>query len=63
MGKMKEEICGVPIEGFVGLKSRMYTFITENNHESKNVNGINKTSLMMDYNMTITKMFCSVGHI
>ena len=27
--------CGVPIIGFVGLKFKMYTFITEGNHESK----------------------------
>ena len=32
---MKDETCGVPIKGFVRLKSKMYTFITEDNHESK----------------------------
>ena len=35
VGKMKDEICGIPIKGFVGLKSKMRTFITEDNHESK----------------------------
>ena len=30
----------MPIKGFVGLKSKMYTFITEDNHESKKAKGI-----------------------
>ena len=38
---MKDETCDVPIKGFVGLKSKMCTFVTEENHESKNVKGIN----------------------
>ena len=39
---MKDETCGVPIKGFVGLKSKFYTFITEDNHESKKAKDINK---------------------
>ena len=38
---MKDETCDVPIKGFVGLKSKMCTFVTEENHESKKVKGIN----------------------
>ena len=34
-GKIKDETCGVPIKAFLALKSKMYTFITEDNHESK----------------------------
>ena len=33
--KWKMKTCGVPIIGFVGLKFKMYTFITEGNQESK----------------------------
>ena len=40
--KMKDETYGVPVKGFVGLKSKMYNFITEGNHESKKAKGINK---------------------
>ena len=29
--KMKNKICVLPIKGIVGLKSKNYTFITENN--------------------------------
>ena len=39
---MKDETSGMLIKGFVGLKSKMYTFITEHNHLSKKANGINK---------------------
>ena len=31
VGKMKNETWGVPINGFVGLKSKIYAFITEEN--------------------------------
>ena len=34
VSKMKDETSSVPIKGFVGLKSKMYTFIKEENHES-----------------------------
>ena len=39
---MKDETCDVPIKGFVGLKSKMYTFVTEENHESKKAKDINR---------------------
>ena len=29
VGKMKDETSGVPMKNFVGLKSKMYTFITK----------------------------------
>ena len=35
IGKMKDETCGVPIKGFVGLKSKVYCFITEGNHKTE----------------------------
>ena len=42
VGKMRDETCGVPIKGFVGLKSKIYTLITEEKHESKKAKDINK---------------------
>lgn len=39
---MKDEIIGVSIKGFVGLKSEIHTFITEDNHESKKANNVKK---------------------
>ena len=41
-GNMKDELCSVSIKGFAGLKSKIYDFITEDNHESKKAKGINK---------------------
>ena len=32
----------MPIKAFLGLKSKTYTFITEDNHESKRAKDINK---------------------
>ena len=47
VGKMRNETCGLPIRGFVGLKSKIYTLITEEKHESKKANKI-KMLLMMN---------------
>ena len=38
----KDEQCGVSILGFVGLKSKIQTFITEDYHECKVAKDINK---------------------
>ena len=35
IGRMKDETGGVAIEEFVGLKSKMYSFLVENNKEKK----------------------------
>ena len=35
IGKMKDETCCMPVKGFAGLRSKMHTFITEDNNESK----------------------------
>ena len=40
IGKMKDETCGMPLKGFVRLKSKMCTFKTEDNHESIKAKGI-----------------------
>ena len=39
---MRDETCDVIINDFAGLKSKKYTFITEDNHESKKTKRINK---------------------
>ena len=40
--KVKDQTCGVPIKGFAGLKSKMWTFITKGNHEIEKAKSINK---------------------
>ena len=39
---MKDGTCSVPIKALVGLKSKMYTFIGEENHKSKKEKCSNK---------------------
>ena len=41
-GQMKDDTSGVSIKGFLGLESKMYTFITEFIHEFKKAKDINK---------------------
>ena len=39
---MADETCGVTIKGFVGLKSKMYTFKAKDDHECKRSDDIGK---------------------
>ena len=39
---MKKQTSRVPLKGFVVLKYKMYTFITEGSHEYKKAEAINK---------------------
>ena len=41
LGKMKDEFNGVKIDEFVGLKSKMYSLIAENDLEVNKTKGIN----------------------
>ena len=42
VAKMKDETCDMPINFFVGLKAKVYTYITEDDHECKKAIGINR---------------------
>ena len=42
IGKFKDEACGIPIDEFIGLKSKMYSYIMENEKGSKAAKGIKK---------------------
>ena len=63
VGEMKDKTSGVPVKGFVVLNSKIYTFITEENHGSEKRKGIIKMFLMVNQSMEITKMSCSMNHI
>ena len=39
---MKDERHGLSVKGFVGLKCKIYTFITEENRESEKAKSVNK---------------------
>ena len=42
IGKLKDETGGVAIEGFVGLKPKMYSYLLDNNSEHKKTKGVNR---------------------
>ena len=42
VGKMKDETAGVAIEGFVGLKPKMYSYFVDDDSEHKKRKGVNK---------------------
>ena len=42
IGKFKDEAAGVPICEFVGLRSKMYSYIKDNNEGGKTAKGIKK---------------------
>ena len=44
VGKMKDETWYMSIKGFAGLKVKMYTYITKNEHECKKAKNINRCS-------------------
>ena len=45
---MKDETCGVPRKSFVGLKAKMYIYITEDKHKYRRAKGINQYLLKMN---------------
>ena len=48
IGKMKDEAAGVPITEFVGLRSKMYSYIKENGSGGKTAKGIKKNVIKKD---------------
>ena len=42
IGKFKDEACGIPITEFVGLKSKMYFYVKDNEKGGKTAKGIKK---------------------
>ena len=43
IGKFKDEACGIPITEFVGLKSKMYSYVKDNEKGEKTAKGIKKS--------------------
>ena len=42
IGKFKDEACGVPVVEFIGLRSKMYSYIKNNDEGGKTAKGIKK---------------------
>ena len=60
---MKDETNGAPVKDFVELKSKMYSFITKENHGLKKGKSINKNIVDNELKYEDYKMFCSIDHI
>jgi hypothetical protein len=43
IGKFKDEACGIPVTEFVGLRSKMYSYIKDDNKGGKTAKGIKKS--------------------
>ena len=42
VGKMKDETVGIATEEFIGIKSKMYLYLVDDNSEHKKVKHVNK---------------------
>ena len=42
IGKFKDEACGIPITEFIGLKSKIYSYVKDNEKSGKTAKGIKK---------------------
>ena len=60
IGKFKDEACGIPITEFIGLKSKMYSYVKDNEKGERTVKGIKKNVIKSnirreDYKNTLIK--------
>ena len=51
IGKFKDETHGIPITEFIGLRSKMYSYIKDDDNENKTAKGIKKNVIKNDLNM------------
>ena len=50
IGKFKDETHSIPITEFIGLRSKMYSYIKDDNNEAKTAKGIKKNVIKKDIN-------------
>ena len=50
IGKMKDEAAGIPITEFVGLRSKMYSYVKDNEQSARTAKGIKKSVIKKDIN-------------
>ena len=48
IGKFKDEACGIPITEFIGLKSKMYSYVKDNEKGGRTAKGIKKNVIKID---------------
>ena len=53
VGKIKDEYKGIPIIKFVGLKSKMYSMISDDGKESNTAKGVNTATEFNEFRDTL----------
>ena len=48
IGKFKDEVSGIPINEFIGLRSKMYSYLKDNDECDKTAKGIKKNVIKKD---------------
>ena len=48
IGKFKDKACGIPVTEFIGLKSKMYSYVKDNEKGGKTAKGIKKNVINND---------------
>ena len=59
VGKFRDEVSGIPINEFIGLRSKMYSYLKDTNEFGRTAKGIKKSVIKKILNMRIIKMFYS----
>ena len=59
IGKFKDEVCGIPVTEFIGLKSKMYSYVKDNEKGGRTAKGTKKNIIKNnirheDYKNTLT---------
>ena len=59
IGKFKDEASGIPVVEFVGLRSKMYSYVKDNEQTARTAKGIRKQVIKKILRMTIIKKYYS----
>ena len=59
IGKFKDEASGIPVNEFIGLKSKMYSYLKDTDECGKTAKGTKKNVIKKDIHTRITKTFYS----
>ena len=55
--KFKDECGGLPMGSFIGLRSKMYSYLMDNGKNNKTCKGVKKDVIKKIYHIATTKMY------
>ena len=56
IGKFKDEAAGIPITEFIGLRSKMYSYVKDNGKNEKTAKGVRKCMIKKNIAHKTTKI-------